>query len=96
MKVRWSPLALDRAAEAYAYIASDDPNAAERWLAGLLEAGGSLVDFPERGRAVPEIGRTEIREVFHGAYRVVYRVDPTEVVVLTVRHGRRLLDDREV
>jgi len=96
MKVAWAPLALDRAAEAYAYIAADSPSAAEDWLAGLLEAGEDLSTFPERGRAVPEIGRNEVREVFYGVYRIVYRVDPNDVVILTVRHGRRLLDEREV
>jgi plasmid stabilization system protein ParE len=95
MKVTWAPLALDRAAEAYAYIAADNASAAEDWLAGLLEAGDNLSIFPERGRTVPEVGRNDVREVFYGAYRIVYRVDPTEVVVLTVRHGRRLLDERE-
>lgn len=93
MKVAWAPLALDRAAEAYAYIAADSPIAAEDWLAGLLAVGDTLSTFPERGREVPEVGRNEVREVFYGAYRIVYRVDPTEVVILTVRHGRRLLDE---
>ena len=96
MKVVWSPLALDRATEAYAYIAADDPQAAERWLDGLLELGGALSHLPERGRRVPEADRDDVREVFHGSYRLIYRVDPDRVVILTVRHGRRQFDASEV
>ena len=41
----------------------------------------------ESGRLVPEL-----REVIHGAYRVIYRIESGRVSVLTVRYGRRLLD----
>jgi plasmid stabilization system protein ParE len=45
---------------------------------------------------VPEVGRAEIREVLYGQYRIIYRLDPKRLVVLTVRHGRRAFDSREV
>ena len=96
MKVTWAPLALDRAAEAYAYIAADNPSAAEDWLAGLLEAAESIAPFVERGRVVPEVGRDDVREVIYGHHRIVYRVGATEIVILTVRHGRRVFDLKEV
>jgi len=48
------------------------------------------------GRKVPEAGRDELREVLHGTYRLIYRIEPTRVVVLTVRHGRRQWDSSEV
>ncbi|MEO6326303.1 MAG: type II toxin-antitoxin system RelE/ParE family toxin [Thermoanaerobaculia bacterium] len=96
MKVTWSPLALERAAEAAAYIAKDDPASARRWVDSLFDLAAGLSTFPERGRVVPGYGRGPYREVFHGRYRVIYRIAPKSVVVLTVRHGRRLLDPAEL
>jgi plasmid stabilization system protein ParE len=55
-----------------------------------------LGHLAKRGRVVPEVGRPEVREVFHGAYRVIYRLDSKRVVILTVRHGRRRFDPQEL
>jgi len=89
VRVIWSPLALDRAAEATKYIARDRPEVAAAWVDGLFDLVGKLVQFPRRGRVVPEVGRPEIRELLYEGYRVVYRVDQKQVLVLTVRHQRR-------
>ena len=56
---------------------------------GLFDVVGKLVQFPRRGRVVPEVGRPEIRELLYEGYRVVYRVDQKQVLLLTVRHQRR-------
>jgi plasmid stabilization system protein ParE len=64
MRVVWSPLAIERAAEAAAFIAKDSPAAA--------------------------------RELLFGNYRVVYRIEPRRVAILTVRHLRRRFDPEEV
>lgn len=97
MRLVWSPLALERVNEAAEYIARDRPEAARAWVRSLFETVGRLERFPQSGRPVPELPhRTELREVIHGAYRVVYRVEPEQVSVLTVRHGRRLMDATDV
>jgi plasmid stabilization system protein ParE len=36
---------------------------------------------------VPERNRDDLREVVHGSYRVIYRIDPDKIVILTVRHS---------
>lgn len=95
MKVEWSPLALDRVSEIARYIAKDNPDAAERWVNELFDAVGRLVDFPESGRVVPEVGVRRIREVIFGAYRVIYSVKE-KVEILTVRRGSQLLDVSEI
>jgi toxin ParE1/3/4 len=96
VKVVWSPLAELRTAEAFAYIANARPSAAARWLDRLLNAVATLVEYPDCGRAVPELQRPDIRELIVAPYRVMYRRDPKRVVVLTVRHGRRQFDGTEV
>ncbi len=96
MKVIWSPLAEQRAREAVDSIAQDRPGASVAWLEELIDKVRALERFARRGRVVPEIGRPEYREIFHAPYRIVYRVDPTKVIILTLRHWRRAWDPTEV
>lgn len=96
MKVVWSPLAERRAIEAVDYIAKDRPGAAAAWLDELIGRVGSLDRFAKRGRVVPEIGKSAYREIFQQPFRIIYRIDAAQVVILTVRHGRRAWDPGEV
>jgi len=89
-------LAEQRATEAVDYIARDRPQAATEWLEKLLASVDGLANFPRRGRPVPEIGKPNFRQVFHYPYRVIYRVDADRIVVLTIRHGRRAWNPREI
>jgi len=92
VKVQWSPLALAQAEEAMNFIAGQGrPGAAAAWLDGLFERVRNLAPFPEQGRVVPEVGRPEIREVQYQGFRILYRVSPDTVGILSVRHGRREL-----
>jgi toxin ParE1/3/4 len=88
-RVVWLPLAVQRVTQIAHHIARDRPRAATTWVDAVFAAVTPLAQFPEAGRAVPEVGREEIREVFHGEYRIVYKVEARRVAVLTVRHGRR-------
>ena len=96
MKLRWSFRALDRALDAKAFIASDDPSAADRWATGLVNAVAKLKRHPKLGRVVPEIGQEEYREIIYGSYRVVYRVSEKTIFILTVRHYSRRFDPAEL
>jgi addiction module RelE/StbE family toxin len=95
VKVEWSPLALDRVTEIARTIAKENPGAAERWVNELFDSVERLVDFPESGRVVPEVGVRRIREVIFGAYRVIYSVKD-KVEILTVRRGSQELDVSEI
>ena len=37
---------------------------------------------------VPELNRSEVRQVLHPPYRLIYRIEAKRILVLTVRHGR--------
>jgi plasmid stabilization system protein ParE len=96
MKLVWAPRAIARASEIAAYIALDRPGAAARWVDTVFAAVATLKAHPRRGRMVPEVNRAEVRELLHGAYRIVYRQDAQRVVVLTIRHARRQWDPTEL
>ena len=55
-----------------------------------------LKDFPEQGRRVPESKRADVREIFFQSHRIVYRIEPKRIVILTVRHTRQLLNLKEL
>lgn len=93
MRVTWTVLAERQAAEAFAFILEDRPAAARRWLDRLLAAVATLAEHPDGGRAIPEVGRPELRELIVRPYRVMYRRDPKQVVILSIRHGRRMFDE---
>jgi plasmid stabilization system protein ParE len=97
VRIVWSPLAIERAYEAAAYIAGDKPEAALRWLDGLFEVVDRLERFPESGRVVSEIASAEFREViYRRAYRVIYRLEKNRVSILTVRSCAQLFDDADL
>lgn len=96
VRIVWSPLALERLATIVETIAGDRPTAAKRWLAGVVSTVKRLREFPQSGHIVPELEREDLREVLYPPYRIIYRVDPKRVVILTVRHGRREFDEAEV
>lgn len=91
MKVRWAPLAIDRVAEIAAHIAADNAPAAEKWIRKIFDRVGQLADFPESGRHLSETPRKDIRELVWGNYRIIYRVELHQIVVLTVRHTKQIL-----
>ena len=52
--------------------------------------------MPKGGRIVPEISRDDFSELLYGNYRVIYKVGEGQVSVLTVRHGRQILQVDEI
>lgn len=96
MRVIWAPRAIVRATEIGAYFAAERPNSARRWVKELFALAAGLRRHPRVGRKVPEAGRDELRQVLHGKYRLIYRIERTRLVVLTVRHCRRTWDPAEV
>ena len=96
MKLRWSPRAVQRAEEIATYFAQDKPGAARRRLEAIFTAAETLPESPRRGRVVPEVGRPEIRELLLGNYRLIYRIETASLSILTIRHGRQILDRGEV
>jgi toxin ParE1/3/4 len=89
--LRWSRRATRDLLEIGDFIATDDPVAARRWIEKLRARAALVAVTPLGGRRVPELDRNDVREVFLRTYRIVYRVFPLEVVVVTVFEGHRRL-----
>jgi toxin ParE1/3/4 len=79
---------LDEIAE---YIARDSRSAAASVVARIRDASQDLATFPRMGRRVPEWDSDELRERIVYSYRVIYRIMPTQIEILSVFHGARML-----
>ena len=66
-----------------AYVSRDSRHYAALVIGQLIAAVDRLADFPALGRVAPELIDETIRKVIVGTYRVVYRVMPQEVQILT-------------
>ncbi len=96
MKLTWSPLVIDRISEIAKYIAQDNPVAAEKWTNKIFELVERLRDFPESGRVVSEMKNKMFREIISGNYRVISKYEGSQILPLTVRHGKQILPVEEI
>lgn len=96
MKVVWTHQAYLRLSEIHEFIARDSQEAADRWAGKILDRGDGLADFPEKGRAVPELPGSSLRELIEGNYRIVYRVTKRKIELLTVFEGHMGLPAKDL
>jgi toxin ParE1/3/4 len=96
MKVVWTERAWARLTEIEAFVARDHPEAAVRLVDKLIARGDALGRNPDRGRQLPEIPGSGLRELVVDSYRIVYRRMPRIIEVLTVFEGHRLLRRHEL
>lgn len=73
------------------FIRRDNPARARSFARELVLAAQQLGDWPEIGRVVPELGDPDVREIVHGAYRIIYEFhrDLQALYVLRFWHGAR-------
>jgi toxin ParE1/3/4 len=58
-------------------------------LERALQVAEDLSTLSERGRIVPELGDPTARELFVHQYRLMYRVEESQVTVFAFLHGAR-------
>jgi toxin ParE1/3/4 len=93
-RVRWSQAAAGDVVAVSDWIARDDLAAAHAVLETLEVAAQGLAELADRGREVREVaGLGPWRELVVAPWRLIYRLEPEEVVVLAVVDGRRQLRD---
>jgi toxin ParE1/3/4 len=86
----WTARAQADLAAIDAFVRLDSPHFAEMIVRRVLHAVDRLQDFPRSGRAVPEYGDPQIREVILTPYRIIYRILDAETIhILTVHHAAR-------
>jgi plasmid stabilization system protein ParE len=88
-RVSWTESAWQELEAAAQYIARDSSYFASALIHDARTAAQSLRKSPNRGRVVPELKDTSVREVFVKQYRLIYEVRSDRVIILSFLHGAR-------
>jgi plasmid stabilization system protein ParE len=86
-----TPQSQDDLREIVSFIARDSPARARTFGNILVDKALAIGAHPEMGRVVPEEDDSAVREIVHGAYRIIYEVvrEPNAVFILRFWHGAR-------
>ena len=87
--VKWSKPAKLDLKQIQGYISRDSRFYAEKVSLEIVGKSEKLGFFPEAGRIVPEIGDSNIREIFVYSYRLIYEIFPNSIEILALIHGKR-------
>ncbi|MCP1309580.1 type II toxin-antitoxin system RelE/ParE family toxin [Paenibacillus tyrfis] len=85
--VVWTKTATNDLERAVEYIHQDSPGYALSFLYDAMERAKTLSLFPNRGRIVPEINNPNVREIFLHRYRMIYKIEEDQVIILSFIHG---------
>lgn len=92
MKIIWTEPAILDLETIKEYIAKDSEYYASRFVEKVIYAVEKLIGFPRLGRQVPELNKDEIRELLYNNYRIIYKLNSTELYILAVIHAARELN----
>lgn len=87
----WAAPALEDLDDIAAFIALDNPDAASRLVTTILGAVERLRDHPASGRWVPEAPNKTHREIIVSPCRIIYRRQRSDILIVSVIRGERLL-----
>ena len=90
-RIVWSRRAVQDLDSLTTYIAADSPAYAGVVLKNIVNQTKILVRFPRAGRKVPEFDDENVRELVVYSYRIIYRLQDDEALIVAVIHGKRIL-----
>jgi addiction module RelE/StbE family toxin len=91
-QVLWTHTAQQDLTEIVEYIAQDSVGDALAILQKLETKAALLITLPNRGRIVPELlhtGISQYRELVNAPWRIIYRVENKQVLIMAVLDSRR-------
>ena len=73
------------------YRAEGVPEIGQQLVAKIMTRIEQFSDHPDIGRIVPEFDTSNLRELIHSPFRIVYWREPDKVTVIRVWRSERLL-----
>jgi len=97
VQINWTFQAINDLKDIADYISKDSKLYAKRQVLKLRNRTEILKSHKHSGRKVPEIQEANIKEVFEGNYRIIYKiVSETRIDILTIHHSARDLGKRKL
>jgi toxin ParE1/3/4 len=97
VQVNWTLNAKQDLKEIGDYISHDSPGNAKRFVNELSKKPRILLEHPQSGRIVPEFNNVDLREIFHGNYRIIYKIKSLKRIdIIRVYHSKRLLKTKDL
>ena len=93
MTIRWAKDASRQLVAAHAYVAAENPTAADRLLLRITQAVKHLAEHPRAGRE-GRVGNTRELVIVNTPYIVAYRIkNRSAIEILAILHGKRRWPD---
>ena len=73
------------------YTEQQVPQIGDKFISEIISHVETLIDQSEIGRIVPEFQVTHIRELIHGAFRIVYQINDSVIYVIRIWRSERLM-----
>jgi addiction module RelE/StbE family toxin len=97
VQLNWTIQAVNDLKCIYDFIARDSKLYARKQIMAIKETSNQLKTQPYSGRVVPEVKHEDIREIFEGNYRIIYKiVHQKRIDILTVHHSARDFKSRNL
>ena len=87
MKVNWTNHAIGQLIDIHDYILNDSKFYAKIVVDRITKSTKKLQVHPQIGRKVPELNQHNIREIIHGNYRIIYKLENEKIDILSVVHS---------
>jgi len=91
MILELSDMAIEDLSDIKLFIKKDSIYYADVFVDKIFNSMDKLEDHPKIGRIVPEFKLDYIREIIFEDYRILYRIKPDSIYILTIIHGSRKL-----
>jgi toxin ParE1/3/4 len=93
-KIHFSPKAEEDLDQIFNYYLDKSKSVSMRYFREIIGSIEKLAEFPEIGRVVPEFldeGIKKYRELIYEHYRIIYRVDHKQVLIIRILDSSMLL-----
>ena len=89
VKIIWSENALEDIEQISEFIRRDSSDRAALFISRLIDATEKLSEYPNSGRIIPEVKIKEYCEIIYGAYRIMYKLEQHNILILADIHSAR-------
>jgi toxin ParE1/3/4 len=90
-QIVWTSTAINDLNSIAEYIEIDSERAAVKFIKEIISKTEALSFHPFKGRPIPENIPGDYRQILHKSYRIIYRVEGSNIFISSIYHQKKLL-----